>query len=465
MCLYKKISKLPKLIVCVLFMCRMASAEDIGFDQAWNEVQKVSNLLAAERANVDSSKLKQDAVKSMYAPRVDLIGTFTQLDSPVEANALDFNPLVGFSQTPVGADIVALMGGESAFTTQVTKESFANVGVNLIWPVYTGGRITAVQDIMAAQTDIAENMLDTQNRSMFEGLVRIYFGVVLAEQNLATHAEAESGLEIHLDHARKLEEQGQIAKVGRLTVEAAHDRSKVATARAQRGLEIAQITLQQLLHRENAVSPADELFINGELPDVDVFISNTLSNSPLIRTLEARDDESQAMLKAERGRYHPEVFLFADYDLYQDNSIASDLLPDWQAGVGVSLTLVDRINRSKTIKATRKTQEAILELELAARRGLMVATQVAYKEAQQALEEYNGLRSSLELAEENLHLRTEAFSQGFSTSVELVDAQLFIASVKTVRSAAAYQYVVSLARLLSLTGETDKFESYRKTGH
>jgi len=75
------------------------------------------------------------------------------------------------------------------------------------------------------------------------------------------------------------------------------------------------------------------------------------------------------------------------------------------------------------------------------------------------------LYSSLALAQENLRLRTKAFSQGFSTSVELIDAQLFIATVETAQSAAAYQYIVSLARLLSLSGETDRFDQYLKIGN
>ena len=66
------------------------------------------------------------------------------------------------------------------------------------------------------------------------------------------------------------------------------------------------------------------------------------------------------------------------------------------------------------------------------------------------------------MAQENLKLREEAFLQGFSTSAELVDAQLFLSLVQLERSAAAYKYVVKLADTLALAGETYRFQEFRQ---
>ncbi|MEH6532975.1 MAG: TolC family protein, partial [Photobacterium frigidiphilum] len=85
-----------------------------------------------------------------------------------------------------------------------------------------------------------------------------------------------------------------------------------------------------------------------------------------------------------------------------------------------------------------------------------------YREANQSLEEYNGLKSSLALAEENVRLREKAFSQGLSTSLDVVDAEMYLAGVKTQRLAAAYQYVISLSRLLAVSGEMNSFNQYQQ---
>lgn len=457
------VSSFMWLVAVFLFPPGQAQAEDYTFSRAWQEIQQISDVLAAERANVERSELMQEATRSLNYPQVEISGSYTHLDDEVKVNALDFNPLTGMQENPIGQDIIDALGGQAAFTTEITNQSFGRLALTALWPIYTGGRITAAQDISAAQTDIATQLFDVQQRTVFEGLVKSYFGVVLAQQNLETLRFAEAGFVKHLDNAEKLEKEGQIAKVERLSVAVALDRASVATRKAQKALEIAQISLQQLLHTRVEVYPGDQLFTNAGLPPDRQYVSSALNNSPLLKSLKARERELQAVESAHRGRYHPEVFLFADYALYQDNSIASDLLPEWQVGVGFTVPLLDRFNRSKNIDATLKALESVARLSDSTRRVITVNTEVAYKQAQQALQEYEGLGSSLELAEENLLLRREAFNEGISTSSQLVDAQVFVSVARTERSAAAYLYIVSLSQLLALSGEINSFTHFQNT--
>ena len=55
-------------------------AEDYTFGRAWEEIQQISDVLAAERANVERSELLQEATKSLNYPQVDLSGSYTVLD-------------------------------------------------------------------------------------------------------------------------------------------------------------------------------------------------------------------------------------------------------------------------------------------------------------------------------------------------------------------------------------------------
>ena len=96
-----------------------------------------------------------------------------------------------------------------------------------------------------------------------------------------------------------------------------------------------------------------------------------------------------------------------------------------------------------------------------ANRDLAVLTQKKWKETVQAKEEFYGLESSVALAEENVRLQEKGFSQGLFTSLDVVDARLFLESVKNQRLVASYNYVVSLAELLALSGEPKKFMEYQ----
>ncbi len=120
------------------------------------------------------------------------------LHDALMGDALDFNPLAGLQDNPIGQDIIGALGGQDTFTTDITNQSFGRLALTALWPIYTGGRITAAQDIGEAQTDIAAQLFDVQRRTVFEQLVKIYFGVVLAQQNLETHKQAEFGFLRHL---------------------------------------------------------------------------------------------------------------------------------------------------------------------------------------------------------------------------------------------------------------------------
>ncbi|HBY88585.1 MAG TPA: hypothetical protein DEO86_22260, partial [Colwellia sp.] len=51
--------------------------------------------------------------------------------------------------------------------------------------------------------------------------------------------------------------------------------------------------------------------------------------------------------------------------------------------------------------------------------------------------------------------------QGVSTSIDVVDAELFVASIRTQRFVAAYQYMLSLSKLLALSVDIHNFKHYQ----
>jgi outer membrane protein TolC len=437
--------------------------QTISFHNAWVTTQENSDFLASKQASVERAQLKQAALRGLSFPRVDLVGTYIHLNDKIEFDALEFNPLADLDQTGIGQEIFDFFGRD-AFQTDLLDQNFGRVSLSAIWPVYTGGRVTAAREAGAAQTDVARQQKDVQRRTLFEELVRAYFGVSLAQQNLQIHQQTEHNLGLHLENAIKLEAQGQIAVVQRLSVAAVYERTKVARERAERELEITHIALAELLLQDPSTTPSDTLFINESLPAEEAFLTATQENSPLLKELAAHDRQAAALIKAEKGRFHPEVFLFADWEVYKDNSLIFDYVPDWQVGVGVNFTLLDRIGRSKSIAAAHKARDSVTSIKQGTKRFLDLAARVAYREANQALSQYVGLNASLELGQENLRLRKKAFIEGFSTSVELVDAELFVSAVKVEQSAASYAYVVSLARLLALTGEMESFSNYQSRG-
>ncbi|PID77063.1 MAG: hypothetical protein CSB24_03340 [Deltaproteobacteria bacterium] len=441
----------------------------LSFVGAWEMVVSNSDALKAAQENIAHAEYKQGSAKALYLPEIKLTAAYIHLDDDIKIKPDDL-----FESMPAGHQIAAISSqlaqkyglpaaqiGAGLTSTMAEQENFVSA-VNAIWPIYTGGRITAAQQIAAGMVDEAGDKLRLERLQQFQHLVDYYFGAVLTRTIHQTRMEVETGLKKHLDHAVMLEKQGQIAKVERMQAEAAYDKAIVERKKAWQDHEIALAALTELLKSNQPVSPADQLFIENSLPEMDTFIQHTLQSHPGLAALAAKQKQAEGLLAAERGRYLPTIALFGNYTLHEDDSLAAKTSPDWLAGLGASLPLIDRSGRRGDHLAAKSSLRRIGHLKNQARSDLKLLVEKTYRQARQALEEYQGLRSSQELAQETVSLRIKAFSQGISTSLDVVDAELFLAQVKTQRAAAMYNHVKALGTLVVISSGPEDFFQYQQ---
>ncbi|ROP25639.1 TolC family protein [Vibrio crassostreae] len=435
-------------------------AAPLTFSEAWQILQENNNSLAAQQANVERYQHLQNATGSLNLPSVTLGANYTHLDSDVTINGEQFAdslsgvPSIGL---PVPPQIISALGG---ITSTITEQDIFSSSIRAVWPIFTGGRITAAQNAAEGKSEEAQSQLLMEKQARYEDLSKYYFSVILAEDVVRTRQAVETGLTQHRDFAIKLEQQGQIARVERLQADASLDKAIVERTKAQNDLKIAQLALTQILGQNESVEPSEQLFINKNLPHMDVFINQTLMTYPGLKILDAKEKQASSLIKAEKGKYYPEVYLYGDYSLYEDDSLASEMKPDWLVGIGVNVPLIDTSGRSDKVAAAHSAVSQVQFLKSQAKQDLTVLVQKTYLEANQAIEEVQGLNSSLSLAQENLFLRKKAFTQGLSNSLEVVDAELYLASIKTQQSAARFKYLISLNKLLALTSEMNAYSSY-----
>lgn len=440
----------------------------LSFTEAWQKIAKESDTLAAARANLDQAKNKKEAARDLYLPEIELSASYMRLDEEVTLSPNDI-----LSSMPAGNSLAPLLEGvgrsyglsgsalNTAFTATVTERDNRSASVRGSWPIYAGGRIEAAQDIARGQEREAEKRLEMTGQEQFDNVARYYFGTVLARQVFNTKREVEEGLKKHFDHAVLLEQQGQIAKVERIQAEAAYDKAKVERRKAGRDLEIAGIALTRMLKSTEPITPTDALFIKDTLPPLETFLDQALAGSPGLTILKAKQDQATGLVAVEEGKYYPTVALFGNYSLYEEDDLASKMLPDWVVGIGLKIPLLERSGRSGNIGAAKSAIRQLEHLQNQTRSDLTVLVEKTYRQAEQAIEEYQGLASSLKLAEETVGLRSKSFRQGLSTSLDVVDAEMFLAGVKVQRAAAVYSYVIALAKLLTVSGQMETFFSYQ----
>ena len=446
-------------------------ADSLDFDTAWQRVSEKSYVLLAEQANIEHAMHQQDATWDMHLPQVNINAGYIYLDDKIE-----LSPSAIFESMPIGgligtqiATLVQALGISAAaidsnFTSKISDREIKTASIGVLWPIFTGGRVMAAQDIAAASLAEARQQKALKVYDQFELLCTRYYAVSLLTQLLATRTEVVESLKIHLEHAKLLVENGQIAEVEELQAEAAYDKAMVDQEKAANELAITQAALTSLLQEETTVTTSSRLFIGKKLlPPLDVFIKKTLAGYPGLTILDAKEGMATGVVKVEEGKYYPTIALIGDYSLYEEDNLIGELTPDWFVGVVATIPIIDRSGRSGKRLAAKNLVNKVKQLRHQAYQDLTLLVEKNYRQVVLAEAEYRGLASSLKLAEKALELRELAFDQGLATSLDVVDSRLYVAAVKTQRSHAAYSYVTKLARILAISGDLDKFSSYQNS--
>ncbi|MEZ9538426.1 TolC family protein [Shewanella sp. 10N.286.51.B8] len=435
-----------------------AQAEPLAFNQAWQQLLTVSDKLKAQSQEVSRAEAEQDAGKDLSLPSLDLSGSYTRLEKPVELDLRDLNPIASLDPAalpPALGNIIGAIPG-SLFVTPFTEQDVFRASLKAMWPIYTGGQITAAQGIQAAQVEEKKHQYALVSRELFTQLVDRYFAVALTKTLVQTNQQLVDSLTEHASHAQKLEREGQIAKVERLNAQVALENAKVNLGSSQRQYEMSTIALSRMLQLSNT-TPTSGLFSLAQPPSLPRLSQLTISQHPALKLLEAKETQANGLIKLEKGKYHPTVFLYGNYTLYEDDSLFSQIEPDWMVGLGVNVPIFSRVGRSGKVKAAQSALLQAKHTKAQTQQDLSLLVDQSYRQLQQADEEVNALNASLALATENLRLRELAFNQGLSTSIDRVDAELKLSAVKTQQLGAQYRYVQAYARLMAISGQVDEF--------
>ncbi|MGL4474390.1 MAG: TolC family protein [Shewanella sp.] len=448
--------RLLALALCVLLPLPVIATE-LSFDAAWTQLQQVSDKLKAQQQQLERANAQQESGNDLSLPSINIAGSYTYLEKPIELDLRDLNPLAslnpGSLPPAIGGAIASIPS--SLFVTPFTQQDVFRASLQALWPIYTGGQVSAAQGILAAQVAEEQQAQLLASRELFTQLVDRYYGAIVTKAVLNTQEQLVVALTEHVSHAKALEQQGQIAAVERLNAEVALDNAKVATASARRQVQMASIVLDRML--KLSVTPSSPLFILPQDPSLPRLMELTMTQHPALKLLAAKEQQAKGLEDMEKGKYYPNVFLYGNYSLYEDDSLMSQVEPDWMVGVGVKIPLVSRDGRSGKVAAAKSAILQARYTQAQTREDLSLLLDQTYRQMEQAREEYQSLATTESLAKENLRLRELAFNQGLSTSLERVDAQLGLTSVMTKRLAARYRYIQAYAHLMSISGQLDEF--------
>lgn len=429
----------------------VAAPAPLTFAEALAAARSRNESLLAARSELRQRELERGAARALRFPALSVDALYTRLGDEIQ---LDLNPIREVMLTlhpQVPSRLVP------PFEETLFQRDRLRLPLTARWSLFTGGRIGAANRAAGARVRDAQAQTRQSEEGVLRSLVRAYFGLRLALEEETVRADVLAGLERHVADARRLEQEGLIARVERLSAEVARAEAERQRRRAGHDVEIARAAVANVVAADDPVGdPVTPLFVLAALEPVAEFRDKAHTAHPALARLAAQRDLAHEGVAAQKGALFPEVFAYGVYELRKAD--LSPLEPDWMAGVGARFELFDGGARVKKLAAARAQEDRVSLLERKARRDLATLVDREYREAAKAREQYQALDAARALADESLRARTRAFEEGMGTSLEVVDARLAQARVRLERLAAAYAFVNAVAELLEASGQAERFE-------
>lgn len=391
-----------------------------------------SYQLLAQQADVDAWRSQAEALSSLGLPQLDVTIAGIAYHKDVYLHV----PTI---TKPVELDI---------FRSGIRAQ------VNLLWPLYTGGRSEAAQHQMAARVTEAEAQQQQLQHQLMHRLFTLYFSNQMMRQVVQVRQQAQQTLQHHVDKARRFEEEGFITALQRMQAEVAQSEAKRDTVQATQQLADIQAALASLLLLEGIdclTTPLPTPIVLSQ--SADWFISQAKRNHPGFHQLAAKQQQTSQQLIMEQGKLKPEVFLVGSYDLNRSATPLTE--PDWSIGLGVRYHLLTNTNRRAAIHAVQSRQQQLQHTTAQAQADIELAVRSSYRQVGNTQQQFQLLQQDLTLAGEHARLQSLAFEQGMATSLDVTDARLKLASSEITMLQAAYQHIHSLAQLSQLTGQPE----------
>lgn len=421
----------------------------------------------------EALELDLTSVRDAILPAYDLIGaqsalTGSLLDymaNPLNPNA-DLDPTTyqaltdANNQIGQGAQLARETVESGHWVETIQEDQFAVVNASLMWPLYTGGKIRAANK--AAEAKFDEAIADSKQVVSQEitSVVQRYFGLRLATNVRDVRQEVLDGMKQHLNDAKKMEENGMIALAERLHAEVAYADAERELRKANYNVMLMQTALQNSLSGNQPVVPMTDLFILNSMDKVASFVDRAKTSNPAIGKLEAKSKLAEQAIIKEQSAWLPNVFVMGQADLA--NYQLSEYMPEWMVGVGLRVNLFDGLQKVRKTQAAKMQKLQVESYQAKVVFDISTGVTSVYQQMQQALDAYEATQKSLVFAEEYVRVREKAFSEGFATSTDVVDARMNLAKVETEQLKAMFDFDIALTQLLQLCNSTEDIIDYQK---
>ncbi|MBS9774069.1 MAG: TolC family protein [Tenacibaculum sp.] len=436
------------------------------FAQLNGKIQQTLPLLANyQLAQAQLQKLQLQKLIQLGGIDPKLIGAAKQLEGAGKKMLGAGKELIGMGKHLIGAGGNLKAKGQQLMAKdwkyKFQDQQVMRLSLDLKYPIFTGGKIRTGVKVKKLESEIAKVETEKIKGSLISELAERYFQTQLAEEAVKVREQNLESVKKHLYNAKKLEENGMLAPIQTMLAQTAVADAERNVLASKKDAELAKTALQGLLGGENLefTKLTTNLFEINDLKPLEFYQNLAKKNHYDIVKAEIKKQLTEENINFQKANYIPDVALFGKKYLYSKN-LPKTQPDDWYVGIGLKMDLFKGLQNRGKYQEAKALNESVQLLIEQAKIDIQTLVKKHYTEILKQKEQLVSLEKSIDFAKEVLRVRTKAFKEGFATSTDVADANLYLASIKIKRLKALFEIDKTFAKLLQTCGESETFSNY-----
>ena len=197
-------------------------AAPMSFDEARTLLHARADILRAHDAEIARADYESESAKWLGGPTIDVNAMHMEGSKTVELG-LDTSGVAG----AVGGIVDGLRPGLGGVVASRIPSNFSigfkediggpRASINMVWPLYTGGAISAKQAALGHKATESRAERDAVRNEMDADLARKYWAVQLARSIEKVRSDMLADEERAVHRAKRFEKEGLISKIERMS--------------------------------------------------------------------------------------------------------------------------------------------------------------------------------------------------------------------------------------------------------
>lgn len=325
-------------------------------------------------------------------------------------------------------------------------------------PLFTGFRLSSLQEISEKQVDVAEEALAGTRTAVRHRVTLIYRRAQLAERSRQIYDEQLSWLYAQLNVLRAMLAEGQVLPYDTLLLSTRMSALRVEQRNARTAYDNAIEDLQELTRRDIADRPLSrEIKTDPGLPgprDAASLLETAERSRSDLRMLSRQREILQLRVRSEQAAMYPTVAAFASYRYGKPgvDQVANEWMDYYTAGVSLEWNLWSWGGDRATVQQQQYGMQ-IIEEEYARKKDAVRTSIRRILNELDVLEETRGmLEDQIRQEQVKQRLLQARFREGIATTTEVVDAETALTTARLRREQADIQYAMKITELAAAIG-------------